>query len=138
MRIVKIIVFSFLCGFVIMGLKKELIIVEVKKITAIELEKKMTEEHSIILDVRAVEKYNTYHIQNNNLETINIPKTFILSDSEKNFEIQNALPKHNEIIVTCTTGNSAMKCASILAKNGYDVSVLDGGLNSWIEHEETK
>ena len=111
---------------------------EVKKITAIELEKKMTEEHPIILDVRAVEKYNTYHIQNNNMETINIPKTIILSESENNNEFQNALPKQKEIIVTCTTGNSAMRCASVLAENGYDVLVLDGGLTAWKEHQGIK
>ncbi|WP_227521536.1 rhodanese-like domain-containing protein [Bacillus alkalisoli] len=111
---------------------------EIKKITVIELVKKVKEEPTIILDVRAIEKYNTYHIQDDNVETINIPKTIILNESENKIDIQNFLPKHKEIIVTCTTGNSAMKCATILAENGYDVSVLDGGLTAWKERKETK
>lgn len=45
----------------------------------------------------------------------------------------NGLPKGREVVVTCTTGNSAAKCAKILDSLGYQVKILDGGLTAWNE-----
>ncbi len=102
-----------------------------KKISPHQLVEKMkSEKDSIyILDVRAKEKYNSYHIE----ESINIPKTFIFEQDE---ETLSHLPKDKEMIVTCTTGNSASKCAGILTEKGYNVTVLEGGVTSWKEFKE--
>ena len=43
------------------------------------------------------------------------------------------IDENKEIIVTCTTGNSAKKCATILEEKGYQVTVLEGGLMAWKE-----
>ncbi|PIC70338.1 hypothetical protein CSV77_09695 [Sporosarcina sp. P16b] len=107
----------------------------VKMITAEELFRKIqTEQALVLVDVRAEDKYNQFHIEANTVEDINVPKTeiFMLDD-----EVENVLPqlsKNREMIITCTTGNSATKCANILSSRDYDVTVLEGGITAWKEY----
>lgn len=102
-----------------------------KTMTASELAEKLTKnEEVIILDVRSSEKYNAYHIDNENVRSLNIEKSNIFTFNE---EVVSSLPKNQEIIVTCTTGNSARKCADILSEKGFDVTVLSGGVTAWKE-----
>jgi rhodanese-related sulfurtransferase len=99
-----------------------------------ELDKKIQEKQKVtIIDVRAEEKFNDYHIKNSQ----NIPKTIILG-SNKAVEESVSLPKDEEIIVTCTTGNSAAKCAAILREKGYKATVLEGGLTAWKHYLQMK
>lgn len=105
----------------------------IKTITAEELYKKMQmQEELLLLDVRAEDKYNQFHIEGDNIEGINIPKTkiFALEDEENIAELSN----NKEIVITCTTGNSATRCANILSERNYDVVVLEGGVTAWKEH----
>lgn len=98
-------------------------------ITAKELSEKLKKNEIVhLLDVRAEEKYNTYHIEHPNIESLNIPKTQIF---DLNMEAIDLLPKKEEVIVTCTTGNSASKCAEILSEKGLHVVVLEGGITQW-------
>ncbi|WHY78547.1 rhodanese-like domain-containing protein [Neobacillus sp. WH10] len=98
-----------------------------KKITPKELHERLKSgEKVLLLDVRAEEKFNEFHIK----ESRNLPKTNIFQLDEKQ-DAQLSLPKDQEIIVTCTTGNSASKCAAILDTYDYHVTVLDGGLTAW-------
>jgi rhodanese-related sulfurtransferase len=107
--------------------------VEVKKITAKELYEKMNIENKIhVLDVRVEEKFNEFHLQGTNFQTLNVPKTVILNE-----ELPETIPQGEEIIVTCTTGNSAAKCANILAGKEYNVLVLEGGLTAWKDFLKT-
>ncbi|MFZ7943021.1 MULTISPECIES: rhodanese-like domain-containing protein [Bacillaceae] len=98
-----------------------------KKITPKELHERLQSgEKVVVLDVRAEEKFNEFHIK----ESLNLPKNIIFQlDGEE--EGQISLPKDQEMIVTCTTGNSAAKCAAILDTHKYHVTVLDGGLTAW-------
>ncbi|MBP2239819.1 rhodanese-related sulfurtransferase [Cytobacillus eiseniae] len=97
-----------------------------KMITPAELEMRMLENNDvIILDVRAEEKYLNEHIAG----SINIEKTHILSGNES--EAIQSLPKNKELIITCTTGNSARKCAEILTSKEYNVTLLEGGMTAW-------
>lgn len=100
-----------------------------KTILPKELNEKLKSEEVFILDVRAEEKFAKEHIAN----SINIPKTYLFDVQEQNTESIAKLPKDTEIIVTCTTGNSAKKCADILSEKGYRVTVLEGGLTAWKE-----
>lgn len=106
----------------------------VKKITARELYEKINaQEEFVLVDVRAKEKYDDFHIENSSITDMNIPKTEIFrleDDSEQNLSM---LPMNQELIITCTTGNSAAKCASILSNRSYDVVVLEGGITAWKE-----
>ncbi|WP_369823602.1 ASCH domain-containing protein [Sporosarcina sp. P7] len=107
----------------------------VKMITAEELFRKIqTEQALVLVDVRAEDKYNQFHIEANTVEDINVPKTeiYMLDDEVENVLPQ--LPKNREMIITCTTGNSATKCANILSSRDYDVTVLEGGITAWKEY----
>ncbi|RXI97804.1 rhodanese-like domain-containing protein [Anaerobacillus alkaliphilus] len=105
----------------------------IKKISPKELMDKLNEDERIFLvDVRAEDKYNTYHIEDVNIEGINIPKTIIFNLSDE--DSIEELPVGKEIIVTCSTGNSATKCAAILSAKNFDVAVLEGGITAWKEY----
>jgi rhodanese-related sulfurtransferase len=107
---------------------KEVHTMTIKKLTPKELhEKLLGNDKAVVLDVRAEEKYNEFHIE----ESRNIPKTIIFEMEEKEGTPPLALPRDREVIVTCTTGNSAAKCAKILDAHNYNVTVLDGGLTAW-------
>ena len=108
----------------------------VRRISAEELYEKVKKDNEMMfLDVRAEEKYKDYHIEEASIKNINIPKNFIFENNEESIQ---SLPKNKEIIVTCTTGNSATKCANILSEKEYDVVVLDGGVTAWKSFLETK
>lgn len=108
----------------------------VRRISAEELyEKVKNDTEMMLLDVRAEEKYKDDHIKEASIKNINLPKNFIFENNEESIQ---ALSKDKEIIVTCTTGNSAAKCANILSEKDYDVVVLDGGVKAWKSFLETK
>ena len=110
----------------------EVLTVGYKKISPNELQDRIAgEEKVVVLDVRAEEKYNHFHIESSQVVSFNIPKTDIF-ELEDGAEL-SALPKDRRIVVTCTTGNSAEKCAKILDSLGYQVEVLEGGLTAWKE-----
>lgn len=106
-----------------------------KKITPAELNQKMQgNEKLFLLDVRSEDKYQDFHIKDPKIESLNLPKTVIFELEGE--ESLSPLPKDREIIVTCTTGNSAAKCANILDDLGFKVKVLDGGLTAWKEYKK--
>ena len=106
-----------------------------KNITPKELHERIKGENQIVLlDVRAVEKYKEFHIEEPQLVSLNIPKTEIFNLGEGADLSQ--LQKERPVVVTCTTGNSAAKCAKILDGLGYQVEVLEGGLTAWKEYRK--
>lgn len=110
-----------------------------KKITPEELFQKMnTQEKVVLLDVRAEDKYIDFHIDGPNIESQNIHKEEIYKSEENKNEAFVSLPKDQEIVVTCTTGNSATKCANILSNQEYNVAVLEGGISAWKEFLKAK
>lgn len=101
-----------------------------KKISAEELYNRLENNEEInIVDVRAEEKYQDFHLKAPSVNSKNIVKTEIFALADKEAEIP--LEKDQAYIITCTTGNSATKCANILSEQAYDVTVLDGGLTAW-------
>jgi rhodanese-related sulfurtransferase len=110
----------------------EVLSMTLKNITPKELHERIKGENQIILlDVRAVEKYNEFHIEEPQVASLNIPKTEIFNLEED--MVLSQLPKDRPVVVTCTTGNSAAKCARILDGLGLQVEVLEGGLTAWKE-----
>ncbi|MCM3693736.1 rhodanese-like domain-containing protein [Neobacillus niacini] len=107
----------------------------IKNISPSELHERILGENQIVLlDVRAVEKFNEFHIEDPKLVSLNIPKTEIFN--LKDGDDFKQLPKEQPVVVTCTTGNSAAKCARILDNLGYKVEVLEGGLTAWKEYRK--
>ena len=110
---------------------------DLKVISPEQLQKRMQEERQVlILDVRAADKYENEHIEGSSIESINIPKTVIFDLVNEEESTIPDLPKNQEIIVTCTTGNSAKKCAAILKEKNFNVTVLEGGITDWKEFTE--
>ncbi|MEH6943150.1 rhodanese-like domain-containing protein [Bacillus sp. JJ722] len=107
-----------------------------KTISAKELHERIQEKEVMILDVRAHEKYEQNNIAELNVHSINIPKTEIFQLEDESDTLAS-LPKDREIIVTCTTGNSARKCATILADKEYQVTLLEGGITAWDEYKNS-
>jgi rhodanese-related sulfurtransferase len=104
----------------------------VNKITPKELFEKMKgEDKVVLLDVRAEEKYKEFHIKGTNYH---IPKTYIFDLDEKQI---SELPNDKEIVIACSTGNSATKCAAVLNEKNYPVVVLEGGITAWKEYLKT-
>lgn len=109
-----------------------------KKISPAEVYTKINKDKVLILDVRDVEKYKDFHITSPSVDSVNIHKNTIFQLAENEKSSLPNLSKDKEIIVTCTTGNSAAKCAKILSERNYDVTVLEGGLTAWKEYVGTK
>jgi len=113
--------------------------VTIRKISPQELDEKVKNQEQVtLLDVRAEEKYNDFHIEGSTIRSININKTEILNLAENGETTIAALPREQEIIVTCTTGNSAAKCAAILSEKQYQVVVLEGGVTAWKDYLASK
>lgn len=104
-------------------------------ITAEQLYKKMNAEEKVVLvDVRAEEKYNDFHIAGPTVESIHVPKTEIFALEGTEQRAPSSIPTTKEVIITCTTGNSATKCANILAEHDYQVVLLEGGITAWKDY----
>lgn len=102
-----------------------------KKITPQELQDKLNRTKVAILDVRTKEKFELGHLRHENAENINVLKTKIFGMEASKEAIDVPFSRDKEIIVTCTTGNSATRCTKILAEKGYNVTLLEGGMVAW-------
>ena len=72
-------------------------VLTLKKISPKELHERMQgEEKVLLLDVRAEEKYNEYHIEDSQVLCLNIPKTVIFNLEERDELAQ--ISKDNVII----------------------------------------
>lgn len=104
---------------------------DIKKLGPKEIDDRLKGDNNIFLvDVRSEDKYNEYHLKN----ATNIPKTKIFEMNTLENNVEPLIPKDKDIVVVCTTGNSATKCAKILAEQNYNVTVLDGGITAWKEY----
>ena len=78
-------------------------------------------EGVFLLDVRDSEEWSEFHIPDTTL----IP----LGELEERL---SELPKDEEIIVVCRSGNCSLEGRDILQKNGFtQVSSMEGGLKDW-------
>ena len=106
-------------------------------ISAKRLKEKLDDHKVCVLDVRAAEKFALNHITHHNTDMINIPKQRIFDIADNDKPIDLPFSKETEIVITCTTGNSAGKCADILEDKGYQVTVLEGGITAWNNADKT-
>ena len=102
------------------------------------MEKHSLDNHKVcVLDVRAEEKFAFNHITHQNADMVNIPKQRIFDVADNEEPIDLPFSKKTEVVITCTTGNSASKCADILEDKGYQVTVLEGGITAWNNADKT-
>lgn len=119
-----------------MGITEEESKLTIKTITPEELFMKMySNEEIVLVDVRAEDKYNDFHIEGSSVEDLNVPKTEIFKLVDEKDQLIPMIPMNKELIITCTTGNSATKCANILSDRAFNVVVLEGGITAWKEYK---
>lgn len=95
-------------------------------------------EDLVILDVRGAERFAADHITGENVDSKNIPKGEIFALEGEEEADHSLLKKDEEMVITCTSGNSATRCAEILADKGYQVKVLTGGITAWNDFKKNR
>lgn len=93
----------------------------VENISPDQLDEKMElQEDLFILDVRTPEEH----------ARLAIPGSHLIPLQELGHRMRD-VPKDKEIIVYCRVGNRSAAASSFLARNGFKVKNLEGGIMSW-------
>ncbi len=94
---------------------------QVNTVSPAEAQKKLAlKTKPFLLDVRQPEEYRSGHILGAKLIPLNQLHTRM-----------NELPKTQEIICVCRSGNRSMSATRQLAAAGYKVTNLQGGMIAW-------
>lgn len=80
----------------------------------------MYQAGTFVLDVRTQEEWDEYHAPNTTL----IPLDELPSRL-------NELPKDQEIVVVCRSGNRSQQARDILLQAGFNATSMAGGLKEW-------
>lgn len=89
-------------------------------ITAEEMERRMRQPDTLLVDVRSPGEYRESHLPG----AVNIPyeRLFIPSACRK-----------KKLILYCNLGNTSMAAGIILAEKGYTVASLKGGMENYLK-----
>ncbi|MEF8781243.1 MAG: MBL fold metallo-hydrolase [Haloferacaceae archaeon] len=93
-------------------------------------------EELTILDTRMQSDYEEWHIEGENVETINVPYYEFL-DEEIDESVLESIPSDEAVTVLCAKGGASEYVAGLLAERGYDVDHLAEGMNGWASIYET-
>lgn len=78
------------------------------------------QEGQFVLDVRTQAEWDEYHVESATLIPLDeLPDRL------------NELPKDQEIVVVCHSGNRSSVAAQILRENGFQAVSVAGGLKAW-------
>ncbi len=90
-------------------------------LTAVEVNEKLKfGKHPLVLDVRQPDEYRLGHIAGSKL----IP----LNELHRRMK---ELPQGREIVCVCASGSRSASAAKTLAKEGYTVFDMQGGMLAW-------
>ncbi len=104
-----------------MGFLSNLFGPSVPSITAEELNEKLKfGKHPLVLDVRQPEEFRTGHITGAKLMPLN-----------ELHRKMGELPKGREIVCVCASGSRSSSAAKTLAKEGFTVFNVQGGMLAW-------
>ena len=104
-----------------MGFLSKLFGPSVPNITALELSEKLKfGKHPLVVDVRQPDEFRAGHVNGAKLIPLN----------EINRRIKE-LPKGREIVCICDSGSRSSSAAKALAKEGYSVFNVQGGMIAW-------
>src|SRR6056297_3477918 len=87
-------------------------------------------EDVTLLDARMQSDYEEWHIDGENVESINVPYFEFLED-ELDEDVLAQIPDDQDVTVLCAKGGASEFVAGTLAERGYDVDHLEGGMNGW-------
>ena len=104
-----------------MGFFSKLFGAAAPSLTAAEVDEKLKfGKHPLILDVRQPDEYRQGHITGAKL----IP----LNELHRRMK---ELPQGREIVCVCASGSRSASAAKVLAKEGYTVFDMQGGMLAW-------
>ncbi len=104
-----------------MGFLSNLFGPAVSTITVEELNEKLKfGKHPLVLDVRQPDEFRAGHVTGAKLIPLN----------ELHKKITD-LPKGREIVCICASGNRSTSAAKMLAKEGFNVLNVQGGMLAW-------
>jgi rhodanese-related sulfurtransferase len=93
----------------------------IPKLTATDVNEKLKfGKHPMVIDVRQPEEFHQGHIAGAKL----IP----LGELRKRIK---ELPQGREIVCVCASGNRSSAAAKVLAKEGFTVFDMQGGMHAW-------
>ncbi|SER89222.1 MBL fold metallo-hydrolase [Natrinema salaciae] len=87
-------------------------------------------ENVTLLDARMESDYDEWHIDGENVESINVPYFEFLED-EIDDDVLARIPDDRNVTVLCAKGGASEYVAGTLAEHGYDVDHLEDGMNGW-------
>jgi glyoxylase-like metal-dependent hydrolase (beta-lactamase superfamily II) len=104
---------------------------EADSITARELKARMDRgEQVTILDTRVPSEFDTWQIEGETVENVNVPYfDFLVEDVDE--ETLAQVPDDRRVTVSCAKGESSRYVAGVLADHGFDVEHLEDGMNGW-------
>ena len=104
-----------------MGFLSKLFGPSVPTITAAELNEKLKfGKHPLVLDVRQTDEFRSGHISGAKLIPLN-----------ELHRRMGELPKGREIVCICASGNRSTSASKMLAKEGFTVLNVQGGMLAW-------
>ncbi len=90
----------------------------------------------VILDVRNRDDFERWHVEGRQgTQVINVPYFDFLEDEEGSVA---QVPADRPVFVVCAKEGSAQFVAELLARRGYQVSYLAGGINTWGNYYDTR
>jgi glyoxylase-like metal-dependent hydrolase (beta-lactamase superfamily II)/rhodanese-related sulfurtransferase len=107
--------------------------VEVESIEPDQLKERIDRgEEVFLLDTRATEEFEEWHIDGPSVTVHNVPYfEFLLGDVDE--EVFEGIPDDREVTVLCAKGDSSEYVAGLLKERDYEVSHLARGMNGWAE-----
>jgi len=87
-------------------------------------------EDVTLLDARMQSDYEEWHIDGENVTSINVPYFEFLED-DIDEDALAAVPDNREVTVLCAKGGASEFVAGTLVERGYDVDHLEDGMNGW-------
>ncbi|WP_435334262.1 MBL fold metallo-hydrolase [Haloarchaeobius sp. TZWWS8] len=87
------------------------------------------DEEVTILDVRATDEYEQWHISGDDVTVANVPYFDFLDGVTD--ELLEQVPDGEPVVVVCAKGGSSEMVAELLVEAGVDAVNLAGGMNEW-------
>jgi len=87
-------------------------------------------EDVTLLDVRMSSEYDEWHIDGENVTSLNIPYYEFL-DADIDDSVLDRIPGDRTVTVLCAKGGASEFVAGTLLERGYDVEHLEDGMNGW-------
>jgi glyoxylase-like metal-dependent hydrolase (beta-lactamase superfamily II) len=89
-------------------------------------------EDVAILDVRAENEFEEWHIDGPTANVANVPYfEFIEQEDDLTDELLGQVPEGDQVVVVCAKGGSSEYVAELLAEEGFDAVNLAEGMNGW-------